>query len=49
MPTTFTHDVFGKEVFSRLSEELKQTIRQGKDLYRIGCMARIYFSIIIRW
>ena len=36
MPTTFTHDVFGKEVFSRLSEELKQTIRQGKDLYRIG-------------
>lgn len=36
MPTTFTHDVFGKEVFSRLPEELKNTIRQGKDLYRIG-------------
>lgn len=36
MPTTFTHDVFGKEVFSRLPEKMKNTIRQGKDLYRIG-------------
>ncbi len=49
MPTTFTHDVFGKEVFSRLSEELKQTIRQGKDLYRIGLHGPDIFFIIIRW
>lgn len=36
MPTTYTHDIFGKDVFKRLPEELKQTIRRGKGLYRIG-------------
>lgn len=36
MPTTFTHDVFGKDVFKKLPKELKETIRQGKELYRIG-------------
>lgn len=36
MPTTFTHDIFGKEVFRKLPQPLKETIRGGKDLYRIG-------------
>ena len=36
MPTTYTHDIFGKEVFKRLPEEIKDTIRGGKGLYRIG-------------
>ncbi|NCB91208.1 MAG: hypothetical protein EOM40_01350 [Clostridia bacterium] len=36
MPTTYTHDIFGKEIYKRLPEDLKQTVRQGKDLYRIG-------------
>lgn len=36
MPTTFTHDCFGKDVFKNLSSRLKDTIRQGKDVYRIG-------------
>lgn len=36
MPTTYTHDIFGKEVYKRLPEQIKETIRQAKDLYRIG-------------
>lgn len=36
VPTTFTHDIFGKEVFRKLPQPLKETIRGGKDLYRIG-------------
>lgn len=36
MPTTYTHDIFGKDVFQRLPEPLKETIRQGKGVYRIG-------------
>ncbi len=36
MPTTFTHDCFGKDVFKNLSPRLRNTIRQGRDVYRIG-------------
>lgn len=36
MPTTFTHDVFGKEVLKKLPAPLKETVRSGKGLYRIG-------------
>lgn len=36
MPTTYTHDIFGKDVFKKLPEQLKQVIRQGKGVYRIG-------------
>lgn len=36
MPTTFTHDIFGKEVFHKLPDELKGVIRKGKQVYRIG-------------
>lgn len=36
MPTTFTHDLFGKDVFRRLPDPMKETIRGAKGLYRIG-------------
>ena len=36
MPTTYTHDIFGKDVFKKLPDTLKEIIRQGKSLYRIG-------------
>ena len=36
MPTTYTHDLFGKEVYRKLPEEMKEIIRRNKDLYRIG-------------
>lgn len=36
MPTTYAHDIFGKEVFKKLPAEIKDTIRQGKEAYRIG-------------
>ena len=36
MPTTFTHDVFGKDVLKRLPAPLKETIKSAKGLYRIG-------------
>lgn len=36
MPTTYAHDIFGKEVFKRLPAEIKDTIRKGKGVYRIG-------------
>ena len=36
MPTTYTHDRFGKEVYEKLPENLKKTIRNHKKLYLIG-------------
>lgn len=36
MPTTYTHDLFGKKVYRRLPEEMKEIIRKNGDLYRIG-------------
>lgn len=36
MPTTFTHDLFGREVYRRVPGELKQLIREYGELYRIG-------------
>ena len=36
MPTTYAHDVFGKEVYKRLPSDLKALIRRHGDLYRIG-------------
>ena len=36
MPTTYTHDLFGKKVYHRFSKEMQQVIRTHKDLYRIG-------------
>lgn len=36
MPTTYAHDIFGKEVFKKLPVKIKETIRHGKGVYRIG-------------
>lgn len=36
MPTTYTHDLFGKLVYKKLPGEMKKTIREYGDLYRIG-------------
>ncbi|MBQ0001118.1 MAG: zinc dependent phospholipase C family protein [Clostridiales bacterium] len=36
MPTTYTHDLFGKKVYKKLPKEMKEVIRENKDLYRIG-------------
>lgn len=36
MPTTYTHDAFGKETYQKLPEEIKNMIRENKKLYLIG-------------
>lgn len=36
MPTTYTHDLFGKKIYRQLSDEMKKVIRKNGDLYRIG-------------
>lgn len=36
MPTTYTHDLFGKMVYRKLPKEVKDIIRENGELYRIG-------------
>ncbi len=36
MPTTYTHDLFGKRIYRYIPEEIQQVLRSHKDLYRIG-------------
>lgn len=36
MPTTYTHDAFGRETYQKLPEEIKNIIRPYKKLYLIG-------------
>lgn len=36
MPTTYAHDLFGKQVYRQLPDPLKQLIRENGELYRIG-------------
>lgn len=36
MPTTYTHDLFGKKVYQGLPQEMRQLLRTHRDLYRIG-------------
>lgn len=36
MPTTYTHDLFGKKVYRQLSPEIKKVIRRNGNLFRIG-------------
>ena len=36
MPTTYTHDLFGKEVYKRMPGEAKKIIKKHGELYRIG-------------
>ena len=35
MPTTYTHDKFGKDVYKKLPEHIKAVIRKVKGVYRI--------------
>ena len=36
MPTTYTHDLFGKKVYRKLPVKMREIIRENGDLYRIG-------------
>lgn len=36
MPTTYTHDLFGKKVYRQLPREIKKVIRRNGNLFRIG-------------
>lgn len=36
MPTTYAHDLFGKKVYRKLPDEVKEIIRENGELYRIG-------------
>ena len=36
MPTTYTHDVFGKMVYQKLPENLKEIVEEHTNAYRIG-------------
>ena len=36
MPTTYTHDLFGKKIYRQLPEEIRKVIRKNGNLFRIG-------------
>lgn len=36
MPTTYTHDLFGRKIYRQLSPEIKAVIRKNGNLFRIG-------------
>lgn len=36
MPTTYTHDLFGKKIYQQLPLPMRKIIRRNSDLYRIG-------------
>lgn len=36
MPTTYTHDLFGKKVYRQLPREIRNVIRKNGNLFRIG-------------
>ena len=36
MPTTYTHDLFGKKVYRQLPREIRKVIRENGNLFRIG-------------
>ena len=36
MPTTYTHDLFGKKIYRKLPADMRGIIRENGDLYRIG-------------
>lgn len=36
MPTTYTHDLFGKRMYKKVSADMQKVIRNNGDLYRIG-------------
>ena len=36
MPTTFTHDWFGKKVYQKMPQEMRRLVKAHGELYRIG-------------
>ena len=42
MPTTYTHDLFGKKVYRQLPEEIRKVIRENGNLFRIGLHGPIF-------
>lgn len=36
MPTTYTHDLFGKRIYQKMPVEIRELIRENEALYRIG-------------
>lgn len=38
MPTTYTHDLFGKEVYRNLPKEIKDLIKENGNIFRIGLL-----------
>lgn len=36
MPTTYTHDLFGKEVYRKMPGEMRRLVKEFGELYRIG-------------
>lgn len=36
MPTTYTHDLFGKKIYRQLPKEIQRVIRKNGNLFRIG-------------
>ena len=38
MPTTYTHDLFGKKVYQKLPEEMKDLIKENGNIFRIGLL-----------
>lgn len=36
MPTTYTHDLFGREVYKRMPNEMRPLVKEYGELYRIG-------------
>lgn len=36
MPTTYTHDLFGKKVYQKLPKEMQDVIRHNGNIFRIG-------------
>lgn len=38
MPTTYTHDLFGKKVYRKLPDEMKRLIKENGNIFRIGLL-----------
>ena len=38
MPTTYTHDLFGKKVYQMLPREMQDLIKENGNIYRIGLL-----------
>ena len=46
MPSTYAHFVFGKKVFRKQPEKVRELIRNNRWLYLIGLHGLMFFFII---